>query len=118
MWRLPCQNNVRLAPALRALSDPHVFLRPTMKSLRVLGLHLGRPAPVGVSLASAASAPASANSPLRASADGRFLVREDGQPFFWLGDTAWELFGKLTREEVDEYLDARRTQKFTVLQAI
>ncbi len=67
-----------------------------------------------------AAAPASsrADSLLRVSPDHRSLVRADGQPFFWLGDTAWELFGKLTREEVDEYLDARRTQKFTVLQAI
>ena len=65
------------------------------------------------------NAPAvAATSPLRTSADGHFLVREDGRPFFWLGDTAWELFGKLTREELDEYLDTRRAQKFTVLQAI
>ncbi len=61
---------------------------------------------------------APANSPLRASPDGHALVRADGQPFFWLGDTAWELFGKLTREELDEYLDTRRAQRFTVLQAM
>lgn len=26
---------------------------------------------------------------LRVSANRRFLVRQDGQPFFWLADTAW-----------------------------
>lgn len=66
----------------------------------------------------AADRPLPANSPLRASPDGHFLVREDGQPFFWLGDTAWELFSKLNREELDEYLATRRAQKFTVIQAI
>ena len=29
---------------------------------------------------------------LRISDDKRHLVTEDGKPFFWLGDTAWELF--------------------------
>ena len=32
---------------------------------------------------------------------GRFLETEDGAPFFWLGDTAWELFHALTREEAE-----------------
>ena len=29
---------------------------------------------------------------LRISDNGRFLVHEDSRPFFYLGDTAWELF--------------------------
>ncbi len=56
--------------------------------------------------------------PLRASPDGHSLVHADGRPFFWLGDTAWELFSKLTREEVDHYLDTRAAQRFNVIQAI
>ncbi len=32
------------------------------------------------------------NGPIRVSADGRYFVDKDGQPFFWLGDTAWPLF--------------------------
>ena len=28
---------------------------------------------------------------------GRNLVWEDGEPFFYLGDTAWELFHRTTR---------------------
>jgi hypothetical protein len=31
----------------------------------------------------------------------RFLVTEKGEPFFYLGDTAWELFHRLTREEAE-----------------
>ncbi|MBV8817169.1 MAG: glycoside hydrolase family 140 protein, partial [Acidobacteriaceae bacterium] len=55
---------------------------------------------------------------LRPSGSGRFLVTASGQPFFYLGDTAWELFHRLTREEVREYLDIRNRQGFTVIQAV
>jgi hypothetical protein len=40
----------------------------------------------------------------------RFLVKEDGDPFFWLGDTAWELFHRLTHEEAAHYLANRQSQ--------
>ncbi|HEV7993769.1 MAG TPA: glycoside hydrolase family 140 protein [Gemmatimonadaceae bacterium] len=55
---------------------------------------------------------------LRVSRDGRHLVHADGTPFFWLGDTAWELFHRLTREEADLYLDDRQRKGFTVIQAV
>ena len=54
---------------------------------------------------------------LRVSENGRFLVR-DGRPFFWLGDTAWELFHRLNREETDAYLRDRAAKGFTVIQAV
>ena len=44
---------------------------------------------------------------LKVSDNKRFLVKEDGSPFFYLGDTAWELFHRLNREEADKYLDNR-----------
>jgi hypothetical protein len=56
--------------------------------------------------------------PLKVHADGRHIVRADGAPFFWLGDTAWELFHRLTREEAARYLDNRRDKGFTVIQAV
>jgi len=40
---------------------------------------------------------------LRLSASRRFLVSDDGTPFFWMGDTAWELFHRCTIEEADLY---------------
>jgi hypothetical protein len=30
--------------------------------------------------------------------NGRHLVDAQGKPFFYLGDTAWEIFARLTRE--------------------
>lgn len=55
---------------------------------------------------------------LRVSENHRFLVTEDGRPFFWLGDTAWELFHRLNREEAELYLDDRAKKGFTVIQAV
>ncbi len=55
---------------------------------------------------------------LKVSDNRRFLVREDGSPFFYLGDTAWELFHRLNREEAEHYLRRRKAQGFTVVQAV
>src|SRR4051812_5828073 len=55
---------------------------------------------------------------LKVSDNKRFLVTEDGKPFFYLGDTAWELFDRLNREEADRYLVRRAQQGFTVIQAV
>ncbi|MCS7191410.1 MAG: glycoside hydrolase family 140 protein [Armatimonadetes bacterium] len=48
----------------------------------------------------------------------RYLVTEKDQPFFYLGDTAWELFHRLTREEAEIYLRDRAQKGFTVIQAV
>ena len=56
--------------------------------------------------------------PLRVSDNRRFLQHADGTPFLWIGDTAWELFHRLTREETERYLERRRLQGFTVIQAV
>ena len=55
---------------------------------------------------------------LRVSENRRFLVTADGRPFFWLGDTAWELFHRLTREDADKYLQQRAKLGFTVIQSV
>jgi len=55
---------------------------------------------------------------LRVSDNRRFLVHEDGSPFFFLGDTAWALFQRLTREQADHYLADRASKGFTVVQAV
>jgi hypothetical protein len=52
------------------------------------------------------------------SENGRYLVFEDGTPFFWLGDTAWELFHRLSKQEAETYLENRREKGFTVIQAV
>jgi hypothetical protein len=55
---------------------------------------------------------------LMVSDNRRFLVTEQGQPFFYLADTAWELFHRLDREQAERYLRHRAAQEFTVIQAV
>jgi hypothetical protein len=47
-----------------------------------------------------------------------YLLKADGTPFFYLGDTAWELFHRLNREEARFYLENRAAKGFTVIQAV
>src|ERR1035441_6134550 len=50
--------------------------------------------------------------------DGHLLETVDGRPFFWLGDTAWELIHHTTREEASYYLHTRGRQGFNVIQTV
>jgi hypothetical protein len=49
---------------------------------------------------------------------GRYLQAEDGTPFFWLADTAWQLIHSSTREQSAYYLRTRGAQGFTVIQTV
>lgn len=55
---------------------------------------------------------------LRVSDNGHYFMTTSGKPFFWLGDTAWELFHRLSREEADIYLTNRAAKGFNVIQAV
>jgi len=55
---------------------------------------------------------------LKVTPDGHYLQFEDGTPFFWLGDTGWELFHRLTLQETAAYLENRRQKGFNVIQAV
>jgi hypothetical protein len=62
--------------------------------------------------------PAAVNRELRISPNHRYLQFQDGKPFFYLADTAWELFHRLNREEASLYLTNRSQKGFTVIQAV
>jgi hypothetical protein len=55
---------------------------------------------------------------LRVSDNRRYLVFEDGSPFFWLGDTAWEIFHRLAFEEAEFYCQNRQQKGFTLFHAV
>lgn len=62
---------------------------------------------------------ATAYSQITVHESGKYLVEtKSGKPFFWLGDTAWELFHRLTREEAITYLDTRQAQGFNLIQIV
>jgi hypothetical protein len=55
---------------------------------------------------------------IKVSDNPKFLSTKDGKPFFWLGDTDWELFHRMTREEAEEFINTRSEQGFNVLHAV
>ena len=55
---------------------------------------------------------------IEVSANKHYLQYEDGTPFFWMGDTGWELFHRLKLEEIDRYLTNRAAKGFTLIQAV
>jgi hypothetical protein len=55
--------------------------------------------------------------PLQVSDNRRFLQHADGTPFFYLADTAWELFHRLNLADAKRYYDDRSRRGFNVIQA-
>lgn len=55
---------------------------------------------------------------LQISKNRRYLITEDDQPFFWLGDTAWEMLHRLNKEEIRRYLEDRADKGFNVIQTV
>ncbi len=71
-----------------------------------------------LAFAAVATASASPLKGLKVADNNRFLVTADGKPFFYLGDTTWELFHRLDREDAVKFLDDRAAKKFNVLQSV
>jgi hypothetical protein len=90
---------------------------PAPVRFRQRRLHCVRSVLVGLAILVAAL-PCLALPRLKVSGNRRFLVAENGEPFFYLGDTAWELFHRLNREEAERYLKDRAKKGFTVIQAV
>ena len=90
-----------------------------IRCLAVLG-RVCRTLVVLLSCAATAQTPQRARnlSKLRVSDNKRFLVTAPGEPFFYLGDTAWELFHRTDRKQAAEYLALRARQRYTVIQAV
>lgn len=60
-----------------------------------------------------------ANLAISAPSNGRYLYRTNsGEPFFWQADTAWEMFHRLNRSDIDFYLQDRASKGFNVVQAV
>ena len=54
--------------------------------------------------------------PIKVSENGRHFVDQKGEPFLYHADTGWHLFEKLTRAEVEQYLENRRRKGFNTVQ--
>src|SRR5262249_18837819 len=90
--------------------------RPGLPLPRLLGRHLALPRSPRRRHSRSPGTPIMQD--LRVSENRRFLVRADGTPFFYLADTAWELFHRLDFEQAEDYLENRAAKGFTVIQAV
>ena len=93
---------------------PKLYTRVLLAVLAIALFRVSLPAQADVG--TVAGSVASVQS-LRVSANHRYLVRKDGTPFFYLADTAWELFHRLSKGDIDYYLRNRADKGFTVIQA-
>lgn len=56
---------------------------------------------------------------LKVSDNGHYLVEyATGTPFFWIGDTAWEMCHRSNTSEVDTYMLNRAQKGFTIVQIV
>lgn len=60
----------------------------------------------------------SLNAQLQVDKTKTYLQTKGGKPFFWMGDTGWKLFHRLSREEAVQYLETRKAQNFNVIFAV
>jgi hypothetical protein len=56
--------------------------------------------------------------PLKVSENGHYFVDANGRPFFWQGDTEWELFHLFKAAEAKALLQKRKDQGFNVVQVM
>ncbi|MBQ3634304.1 MAG: glycoside hydrolase family 140 protein [Bacteroidales bacterium] len=56
------------------------------------------------------------NGRLKVSDNGLYIVHENGEPFFWLGNTSWLLPERLNREEVEFFLEGDAKAGYNVEQ--
>lgn len=47
-----------------------------------------------------------------------YLQHSDGTPFFWLGDTGWEMLHRLDRNGIVQYLSDRSAKGYNVIQTV
>lgn len=58
------------------------------------------------------------NGKLEVTKDGRYLMYHNGQPFFWLANTAWLMPQRADRREVKYLLEASRKAGYNVVQIL
>lgn len=56
--------------------------------------------------------------PLQVSANSRYLEDQNHVPFLYQADTGWTLYFELTKDEVKEYIQARKSQGFNTIQTM
>src|SRR4051812_37165250 len=105
-------------PALRD-SRKKLMMTPPLRSKALMAV-IGLVAGLAASPTSRADGAKAGDTPYpaRVGDDRRTLIDQHGKPFFYLGDTAWELFHRLSQDEAGVYLRDRASARFNVIQAV
>ncbi len=69
-------------------------------------------------MAGEANAQTAGTGSIAVSDNGHYFLDKNGKPFFWQGDTEWELFRYLTAKDANALLAERKKQGFNVIQVI
>lgn len=112
---LACVPATRVAAAQPPAGQPAVASGTRAQDTAELLVHDGGGPAAAGAVRHLSDAPWKALQKLKVDPQGRFLIKEDGTPFFWLGDTAWFL-PKLSDQDVIFYLSDRAKKKFNVIQ--
>jgi hypothetical protein len=128
-----CPTRPARGRAWRPTYDPRVGSRARTWSVLLAAAVLGLTACSGPETSPAGTSPTTPSAPPPApsaaadpdeaafaagvSADRRSFVDQRGEPWFGVGDTAWSLFGQLSRADVDRYLDDRAGRGFNLVLA-
>lgn len=56
--------------------------------------------------------------PIKVSENGRYFIDQNGEPFFWLGTTQWQLFREFSLEDARTILDKSKEKSFTIVQVM
>lgn len=109
-WSGDSLYDVRFAPTIGGVWE----YRITASDSNNRGLH--GIAGTFVATVQASNNPLVKNGFLKVAPSRRTLAHADGTPFFWLGDTAWEMLIRSTKDEILRLLDDRARKGFTALQ--
>lgn len=107
-------------PCLNPLSHRFIILNSIMNTIKLARRvpHMRRVCFLFLFCISLNICAAEAQERICVSENHHFLVDEHGRPFFYLADSAWELFHRLDRQEANRYLQDRASKGFTVIQAV
>jgi len=76
---------------------------------------LGDVSPQSTTASATTAALPTPNYPIKVSANGRYIVDQNNQPFFITGDDAWSLFNELSNADVETYLADRAARGYNTL---
>ena len=100
------------------MNNTHLIVRPFLPLVKWSAVSFLTPLIIIFFLTWEANGQSSRKGSLTISENGHYFLDKSGSPFFWQGDTEWELFRYLNATEACALLAERKEQGFNVIQVI